>query len=168
MLDDLLEKRIIQLPEPKSIEDVGRTDDPKQYRYHRMVSHPLEKSVTLKERIMQLIEDGMIILDLDNIVETNHISCQTRGLSLIQFGSLKSFVLHEHRLPNPATQERSFPVNVFDRLAVNMTSCFEVEEESDKREENSFGEIDKTLVALKAIPMYLKWGKIFSLPNKTC
>ena len=80
---------------------------------------------------MWLIEDGTIILDLDDVVyiETNHISCQTSGLSLIQFGSLKPFILHEHRLPNPATQERSFRINVFDKLAVNMTSCLRVEEE---------------------------------------
>jgi len=82
---------------------------------------------------MRLIKDKTITLDLDNVVEINHISCRTRGLSLIQFESLKLFVLHEHRLPNPAMQERSFPVDVFDKLAVNMTSCFEVKEELDDR-----------------------------------
>jgi len=112
------------------------------------------------------MEDGTKILDLDIVVETNHISCQTRGLSLIQFRSLKPFVLHEHRLPNPATQERSFIVNVFDKLAVNMTSCFEVEEELDERQDNSLCEIDNTLAALEAIPVRLNWGQIFSLPNK--
>jgi len=76
MLDDLLEKGVIQLPEPKRPKDVGRTTNPTYYRYHRMISHPLEKYVTLKECIMWLIEDGMIILDLDDVVETNHISCQ--------------------------------------------------------------------------------------------
>jgi len=54
-------------------------------RYHRMVSHPLEKCSRLKERIMLLIEDGTTILDLNDVVKTNHISCQTKGLSLIQF-----------------------------------------------------------------------------------
>jgi len=98
-----------------------------------MVSHLLEKCVTLKERIIRLTEDGTIILDLDDVVETNHISCQTRGLSLIQFGSLEPFVLHKNRLPNPATQEMSFPVNVFDKVAVNMSSCLEVGEELDER-----------------------------------
>jgi len=48
MLDDLLEKGVIQLPDPKRLEDVGRTIDPKYCRYHRMTSHPLEKGVTLK------------------------------------------------------------------------------------------------------------------------
>jgi len=85
MLNDLLKKRIIQLPEPKRLEEVGRTTDPKYCRYHRMVSHPLEKCSRLKERIMRLIEDGTIILDLNDVVKTNHISCQTKGLSLIEF-----------------------------------------------------------------------------------
>ena len=88
-------------------------------------------------------------MDLGNVVETNHISCQIRGLSLIQFKSLEAFVLHEHRLLHPGMHERSFPFNVFDKLAVNMTSCFKVEEESDEedgRHENSLGETDKTLV----------------------
>jgi len=49
-----------------------------------------------------------------------------------------------------------------------MTSCFEVEEESNKRQENSLGKIDKTLAALEAIPVCLNWGQIFSLPNKRC
>jgi len=51
MLDDLLEKGVIELPEPKRPEEVGRTADPKYCRYHRIVNHPLKKCVTLKECI---------------------------------------------------------------------------------------------------------------------
>ena len=65
MLDDLLEKGIIQLLEPKRPEEVGRTADPKYSHHHRMVSHPLEKCITIKERIMQLAKEGRTILDLD-------------------------------------------------------------------------------------------------------
>jgi len=65
MLDDLLEKGIIELPQSKRPEEAGRTSDPKYCRYHRVVSHPLEKCITLKERIMQLAKDGTIILDVD-------------------------------------------------------------------------------------------------------
>ena len=74
MLDDLLEKGVIELPEPKRTEEVGRTADPKYCRYHRIVSHPLEKCVTLKERIMRLAEEGRIILDLDETVEVGHVT----------------------------------------------------------------------------------------------
>jgi len=75
MLDDLLEKGVIQLPNLKRPEDVRRTVDPKYCCHHRMVGHPLEKCVTLKEQIMRFIEDGMIVLDLDGVIKTNHISC---------------------------------------------------------------------------------------------
>ena len=98
MVDDLLEKGVIQLLEPKRSEDVGGTADLKYRCYRRMVSNFLEKCVMLKERIMRLIEDETIILDLDDMVKTNHISCQIKGLSLIQFGSLEPNVLYEHGL----------------------------------------------------------------------
>jgi len=48
-----------------------------------------------------------------------------------------------------------------------MTSCFEVEEESNQRHEKFLGEINKTLAALEVIPVRLNWGQIFSLANKT-
>jgi len=99
-----LQKRVMQLPEPKRQEEVGRTANPLYYRYHRMVSHPLEKCVTLKEYIMQLIKDGTIILDLDDVV------CMSMGC-------------------HPVTQEGLFPVSTFDKLPVNMILCSEVEEE---------------------------------------
>ena len=99
MLDDLLEKGIIELPLSKRPEESGRTNDPKYCRYHRVVSHPLEKCITLKERIMQLAKDGIIILDTDEAAETNHttICCEHCHLApslieewvTIQFGSLE-------------------------------------------------------------------------------
>jgi len=76
MLDGFLENGIIRLPPPKQPEEVGRTIDPKNCRYHRVISHPLKKCITLKERIMHLASDGRIILDLDNSAGTNHISAQ--------------------------------------------------------------------------------------------
>jgi len=54
---------------------------------------------------------------------------------------------------------------------VNMTSCFELEEDIDEEDgskENSLGEMNKTMVALEAIPVHLNWGQIFRFPNKTC
>jgi len=99
-----------------------------------MVIHPLEKCIKLKEHIMRLIKDGRTTLDLDDVVETYHISCQTTGLSIIQFRSLGPFALYEHGLPNPTTHEVFFPDSIFDRLPISMTLCFEVEEEADKED----------------------------------
>ena len=52
MLDDLLEKGIIELLLSKRPKEVGKINDTKYYQYHRVISHPLEKDITLKERIM--------------------------------------------------------------------------------------------------------------------
>jgi len=120
MLDDLLENGIIELLAPKRPEEAGRTTDPKYCHYHRVISHPLEKCITLKERVMQLARDGRIILDLDDPVGTNHIfaqlehslpslrqsssqtyeqeqtnmsSSQREDLFTIQFGSLEPVVI---------------------------------------------------------------------------
>ena len=127
-----------------------------------MVSHPFEKCITLKEHIVRLIEDGIIILDLNDAVETSHISCETKRVSLIQFKSLEPIVLYEHGLPSPTMQEGFFPTSIFDKLAVNMTSCSEVEEEigeEDGSQMNSLAKIDQTLAALEAINVHLHWGK---------
>jgi len=66
MLDDLLENSIIELLAPKQPEEIRRTNDLKYYRYHRVIIHPVEKCITLKERIMQLAREGRIIVDLDD------------------------------------------------------------------------------------------------------
>ncbi|KAL9224979.1 hypothetical protein vseg_000953 [Gypsophila vaccaria] len=74
MLDDLLEKKILQLPKSKRPNQAHRVNDPNYCQYHRLVSHPVEKCITLKEKIMQLANDGKIILDLDESVSANHIA----------------------------------------------------------------------------------------------
>ena len=48
MLEDLLEKNVIKLPEYKRPEEMGCTNDPKYCIYHRVVSHPVEKCFVLK------------------------------------------------------------------------------------------------------------------------
>ena len=76
MLDDLLENEIIELSEPKQLEEAGRTNDPKYYHYNGASSHILETCITLKERIMQLDKDERIIMDLDETIEANCIGTQ--------------------------------------------------------------------------------------------
>jgi len=103
MLDDLLEKGIIELPPSKRPKKSRRTNDPKYCRYHRVVNHPLEKCITLKERIMQLAKDGTIIRDLEEAADTNHttIWCDRfflapsliEELVTIYFGSLEPVML---------------------------------------------------------------------------
>jgi len=84
-----------------------------------------------------LAKEGRIILDLDDVVNANHISSQTRELWTLHFGNLEHVVLLEPRLLNPNTQERSFLVTFLDRTTVNMTSCSEVEEEIGEKGANT-------------------------------
>ena len=118
MLDDLLEKGTIELPPSKCPEESEGTNDPKYCRYHRVVSHPLEKCITLKERIMQLVKDGTIILDLEEAAEINHttIWCEHCHLALplieelvtIQFGSLEPVML-SIRVPKKLVEAKLVP-----------------------------------------------------------
>jgi len=51
-----------------------------------------------------------------------------------------------------------------------MTSCSELEEETDEEgisKKNCSREMNKTVAALKALPICLNWGQIFSFPNET-
>jgi hypothetical protein len=72
MLEDLLEKEIIKLSECKRPEEMGRTNDPKYCKYHRVVSHTVEKCFILKDLILRLAREGKIVLDLDKAVGSNH------------------------------------------------------------------------------------------------
>ena len=40
IFDELLELKLIDLPEMKRPDEVGKTDDPNYCKYHRLVSHP--------------------------------------------------------------------------------------------------------------------------------
>jgi hypothetical protein len=72
MLEDLLDKEIIKLPKCKRPEEMGRTNDPKYCKYHRVVSHTVEKCFVLKDLILRLAREGKILLDLDEAIGSNH------------------------------------------------------------------------------------------------
>ncbi|TYK00346.1 retrotransposon gag protein [Cucumis melo var. makuwa] len=58
MLEKLLEKQLIQLPECKRPEQVEKVDDPNYCKYHWIISHPVENKIEL---------------DIDEIVQSNHV-----------------------------------------------------------------------------------------------
>ncbi|KAA0061113.1 ty3-gypsy retrotransposon protein [Cucumis melo var. makuwa] len=68
MLEQLLEKQLIQLPECKRSEQAGNVDDPNYCKYHRVISHPVEKYFVLKELILRLAREKKIKLDLEEEV----------------------------------------------------------------------------------------------------
>jgi len=69
MLDKLLEKGLIRLPELKRPKEMGRTNDLKYYKYHMILSHPIEKCKAFRGQSLQLIEGGKFKLDEEDIEE---------------------------------------------------------------------------------------------------
>ncbi|KAA0065857.1 retrotransposon gag protein [Cucumis melo var. makuwa] len=65
MLEQLLEKQLIQLPECKRPEQAGKVDDPNYCKYHPVISHSVEKCFVLKELILRLAREKKIELDLE-------------------------------------------------------------------------------------------------------
>ncbi|KAA0066955.1 ty3-gypsy retrotransposon protein [Cucumis melo var. makuwa] len=101
MLDQLLEKQLIQLPECKGPAEMARVNDPNYCKYHRVISHPVEKCFVLKELILKLALDKKIELELDDVAQTNHVAVIIQSDSrlsaigsLIQFGSLEPVVIY--------------------------------------------------------------------------
>ena len=70
MLDKLLEKGLIELPESSRPEEIGRTNDPKYCKYHRIISHPIEKYKAFGRQVLQLTNEGNITLDEENTEES--------------------------------------------------------------------------------------------------
>ncbi|KAH7840099.1 hypothetical protein Vadar_012606 [Vaccinium darrowii] len=79
MLEDLLEKNVIQLPECKHPEEMGKVHDPRYCHYHRIVSHSTEKCFVLKEVIADLARKKKIVLDVDEVAESNHTVITVEG-----------------------------------------------------------------------------------------
>ena len=52
IFDELLELKLIELLEIKRPDEAGKADDPNYCKYHRLVSHPLEKCFLFKDKVM--------------------------------------------------------------------------------------------------------------------
>ncbi|OIS96953.1 hypothetical protein A4A49_50530 [Nicotiana attenuata] len=100
ILDELLGKKVIDLLESKRPEEIGKVGDPKYCKFHRVISHPTEKCFVLKEKIMALVSEGKIIIDMDETAEANHASIALKekkcsklhnvsSTAFLQFGSFE-------------------------------------------------------------------------------
>ena len=102
MLEQLLKLKLIELPECKRSEEIGKVDDPNYCKYHHIISHQIQKCFIFKELIMMLNKERKIDLDFDEVVESKLAtfacrlpSCitpttkQGANTMLIQFGSLE-------------------------------------------------------------------------------
>ncbi|KAL0345513.1 UNVERIFIED_CONTAM: hypothetical protein Sradi_4382600 [Sesamum radiatum] len=67
IFNELLEKKLIELLELKRLNEARRVNNPKYYKYHRVVSYPIERCFTTKEKIIALDKEGKIILDIEEM-----------------------------------------------------------------------------------------------------
>ena len=92
MLDDLLEANIIELPEVKRPDEANQVENPNYCKYHRLISHPVEKCFVLKDKIMRLHKNGNIVFD-DEVAASNITTMVNLGpcqsLPIISFGSFE-------------------------------------------------------------------------------
>ncbi|KAL0290359.1 UNVERIFIED_CONTAM: hypothetical protein Sangu_2577200 [Sesamum angustifolium] len=68
---ELLERKLIELPESKHLDEAGKVNDPKYCKYHQVVSYPIKRCFAIKEKIMALAKEGKIILDIEEMTGTN-------------------------------------------------------------------------------------------------
>ena len=76
MLEQLLKQQLIKLSECKRSKQGGKVDDPKYYKYHQIISHPVEKCFVLKELILKLAREKKIKLDINEVAQTNSVAVE--------------------------------------------------------------------------------------------
>ncbi|KAK9988734.1 hypothetical protein SO802_028973 [Lithocarpus litseifolius] len=117
MLKQLLKLKLIELPECKRLEKIGKVDDLNYCKYHRIISHPIKKCFVFKELIMKLTKERKIDLDFNDVAQSNLAtfacvlpSCMSPttkhgvNTTLIQFGSMELIQVH---LPQKASNYNS-------------------------------------------------------------
>ncbi|KAM1743769.1 hypothetical protein TB2_013240 [Malus domestica] len=122
MLEDLLEKKVIGLPECRRPEEMNRIDRPRYCKFHRFISHPTEKCFVLKDLIMKLAQKGIIELDLDDVVKSNYTTI-TSGSSNLKFSPQPLGACFEssevegwiHVTPKKLHKKHTFPSQVHQR-----------------------------------------------------
>jgi len=73
IFEELLELKLIELPEMKRPDETGKTNDPNYCKYHRLIGHPIEKCFVFKEKVMDLAAEGKILLE-DEKDSSNQVS----------------------------------------------------------------------------------------------
>ncbi|KAL0416489.1 UNVERIFIED_CONTAM: hypothetical protein Slati_3480800 [Sesamum latifolium] len=79
IFDDLSEANLIDLSKMKRPEEAKRKDDPKYYKYHRLVGHVIQDCFVFKDKVMQLARQGKISLEEDSAT-TNLLSTKCGSL----------------------------------------------------------------------------------------
>src|SRR5438270_1217753 len=72
----------LKLPEPRNLEKVGKTDDPRYFLYHRGLGHPTKNCWSLKDKLQALMDAGALRL------KTKQKTATANMTSCMQFGQL--------------------------------------------------------------------------------
>ena len=97
MLDELLSK-LIQLSELKRPKKANQVNDPNYCKYHRLISHSVEKCFVLKDKIMELYNERKVEFD-EEAASSNLASITTASpqhntvVKTIKFGSFEPVIL---------------------------------------------------------------------------
>ena len=85
MLEQLLKLQLIELPECKQPEEMGKVDNLNYCKYHCIISHPIQKCFVLKELIIKLAKERKIDLDFNDVAQSKigRASCRERVFALV-------------------------------------------------------------------------------------
>ena len=84
VLEQLLQLKLIELPECRRPEDIGKVDDPNYCKYHRIIGHPIQKCFFFKEQIMKLArrQGNLMTLTTANIIAS--LATQSKNASSLK------------------------------------------------------------------------------------
>ena len=74
ILEQLLQLKLIELPECKRREDMGKVDNSNYCKYHRIIGHSIQKCFIFKEQMMKLAKENKIDLNFNEVVGSNHVT----------------------------------------------------------------------------------------------
>ena len=87
ILEQLLQLNLIELPECKRPEDMGKVDDFNYCKYDRIIGHLIQKCFVFEEQIMKLAKENKIDLKFDEVVESNHVTVACAVLPTLRQGA---------------------------------------------------------------------------------
>ena len=87
ILEQLLQLKLIELPECRRPKDMGKFDDPNYCKYHRIIGHPIQKCFIFKEQIMKLAKENKIDLNFNEVVRSNHVTIAYDVLPTLRQGA---------------------------------------------------------------------------------
>ena len=87
IFEQLLQMKLIELPECWQLEDIEKVDDRNYCKYHCIIGHPIQKCFVFKEQIMKLAKENKIDLNFNEVVGSNHVTVACDVLLTLKQGA---------------------------------------------------------------------------------